>query len=74
MECYLNNAKYLKGQFCTSELFELFFEKANEYTFFAFSELLKQNLFKNVSYWVTFLWQTHIQTIIYGLMIRNGKK
>ena len=29
--------------------------------------LEKQNLFKNVSKWVTFLWQTQIQTIKYGL-------
>ena len=29
--------------------------------------LLEHNFFKNVSNWVTFLWQTQIQKIKYGL-------
>ena len=29
--------------------------------------LLEHNLFQNVSKWVTFLWQTQIQTLEYGL-------
>ena len=33
--------------------------------------LLEHTLFKNVSKWVIFLWQTQIQTIKYGL---NDKK
>ena len=31
-------------------------------------EILEHNLFKNVSKWATFLWQTQIQTINYGLL------
>ena len=33
----------------------------------ALFDWLKHNLFKNVSNWVTFFWQTQIQTIKYGL-------
>ena len=29
--------------------------------------LLEPNLFKNVSKWVTFFWQTQIQSVEYGL-------
>ena len=34
--------------------------------------LLKHNLFKNISNWVTFLWQTLIQTIKIALKIGKG--
>ena len=49
---------------------QMFFSEARLYLDnFSWNYLrtLKHNLFKNVSKWVTILWQTQIQTIKYGL-------